>query len=164
MKNICVNTLFIFLVTVYFSCTATVPEKSINQIVFQKVIDINLSKDDLYKFIKNLCINRSKDKERIHKIKLLTFPKVLSFGFNPLSVYFCYDKKGLLMHSIFEVRNTFGDMHHYVLRNINLKNISQKTSKKLFVSPFYPKKGNYKKFDMISLVNLFFSSYENIYK
>ena len=101
---------------------------------------------DLYQFIKNLCINRSKDKEGIYQIKLLTFPKVLNLGFNPLSVYFCYNNKGLLIHSIFEVRNTFGDMHHYVLRNINLKNISQKTSKKLFVSPFYPKKGNYKLF------------------
>ena len=53
MKNLWVNIIFIFLVTVYFSCTATVPEKSINQIVFQKVIDINLSKDDLYKFALN---------------------------------------------------------------------------------------------------------------
>ena len=89
---------------------------------------------------------KTKDKEGIHKIKLLTFPKVLNFGFNPLSVYFCYNNKGLLIHSIFEVRNTFGDMHHYVLRNINLKKITQKTTKKLFVSPFYPKKGSYKLF------------------
>ncbi len=53
MKNKCVNTSFIFLVTVYFSCTASVPQKSINQIVFQKVIDINLSKDVLYRFSLN---------------------------------------------------------------------------------------------------------------
>ena len=101
---------------------------------------------DLYEFVENLCVNKTKDKEEINEIKLLTFPKVLGFGFNPLSVYFCYDNKGLLVHSIFEVRNTFGDMHHYVLRNINLKKITQKTSKKLFVSPFYPKKGSYKLF------------------
>ena len=37
-------------------------------------------------------------------------------------------------------------MHHYVLRNINQKKITQKTTKKLFVSPFYPKKGSYKLF------------------
>jgi len=101
---------------------------------------------ELYQFIKNLCSNNTKGKQEIHKMKLLTFPKVLSFGFNPLSVYFCYNNKGLLIHSIFEVRNTFGDMHHYILRNINLKRISQKASKKLFVSPFYPKKGSYKLF------------------
>ncbi len=102
--------------------------------------------NDLYKFIKNLCIDKIKADKEIYNIKLLTFPKVLSFGFNPLSVYFCYNNKGLLIHSIFEVRNTFGDMHHYVLRNINLKKITQKTTKKLFVSPFYPKKGSYKLF------------------
>ena len=102
--------------------------------------------NDLYKFIKNLCIDKTKNEKEIYDIKLLTFPKVLSFGFNPLSVYFCYNNKGLLTHSIFEVRNTFGDMHHYVLRNINQKKITQKTIKKLFVSPFYPKKGSYKLF------------------
>ena len=53
MKNLWVNILFIFLVTVYFNCTTSTPQKSINQIVFQKVIDINLSKDDLYKFALN---------------------------------------------------------------------------------------------------------------
>ncbi len=102
--------------------------------------------NDLYKFIKNIFGDKTKNDKEIHDIKLLTFPKVLSFGFNPLSVYFCYNNKGLLIHSIFEVRNTFGDMHHYVLRNINLKKITHKTTKKLFVSPFYPKKGSYKLF------------------
>ena len=100
---------------------------------------------DLYQFIKNLCINKSKDKEVIHKIKLLTFPKVLDFGFNPLSVYFCYNNKGLLIHSIFEVRNTFGDMHHYVLRNINLKNKPQQ--KKILK---YPSLFSLKKFNLLT--------------
>ena len=50
MKNLWVNIIFIFLVTVYFNCTTSLPQKSINQIVFQRVIDINLTKDDLYKF------------------------------------------------------------------------------------------------------------------
>ena len=58
MKNICVNTLFIFLVTVYFSCTATVPEKINKSNSIQKVIDINLSKDDLYKFALNWVKNK----------------------------------------------------------------------------------------------------------
>ena len=98
---------------------------------------------ELYRFIKKLCFNKIKDKEEIHKIKLLSFPKILGFGFNPLSVYFAYNNKGLLIHSIFEVRNTFGDIHHYVLNNINKNNKVQKTLKKLFVSPFYPQKGYY---------------------
>ena len=114
-----------------------VPSKHGNQ---SKSSTIN----DLYEFIKYLCKNKKTENEEIHNIKLITFPRVLNFGFNPLSVYFCYNNKGSLIHSIFEVRNTFGDMHHYVLRNIDLKRITQKTPKKLFVSPFYPNKGSYK--------------------
>ena len=83
MKNICVNTLFTFLVTVYFSCTATVPEKSINQIVFQKVIDINLSKDDLYKFALNwVKINLS----GIDKLVYKNSPEELEAGVKNRSI------------------------------------------------------------------------------
>jgi len=35
--------------------------------------------------------------------------------FNPLSVYFCYRADGELALMIYEVRNTFGDIHAYVL-------------------------------------------------
>jgi len=65
MKNLWANILFIFLVTFYFSCTATIPEKSINQIVFQKIIDINLSKDDLYKFSLNWVKNNLSGIEKL---------------------------------------------------------------------------------------------------
>lgn len=105
------------------------------------------SKDqNLYQFILNLIRKsniKNRDIDNIDNIKLLTFPKVLCWGFNPLSVYFCYDIKGSLLHSVFEVRNTFGDIHHYVLKNIHKNNKYQKTMKKLFVSPFYPQKGYY---------------------
>ncbi len=100
-------------------------------------------KKDLYNFIENLIESTSNQKNKIKKIKLLTFPRILNLGFNPLSVYFCYNKDSLLIHYVFEVRNTFGDIHHYILDNVNKKGITQKTSKKLFVSPFYQKKGQY---------------------
>ena len=83
------------------------------------------------------------EKRKIYEVKLLTFPKVLGFGFNPLSIYFCYNNKGLLLHSVFEVRNTFGDIHHYILKKTQKNGDSQKTLKKLFVSPFYKKTGCY---------------------
>ncbi len=98
---------------------------------------------NLYQFILHLIQKSCALENKVHKIKLLTFPKVLGWGFNPLSIYFCYDSKGSLLHSVFEVRNTFGDIHHYVLNNINKYNKVQKTLKKLFVSPFYPQKGYY---------------------
>ena len=103
----------------------------------------NLNRDGLYDFIKNLVINSSQKKNEIDSIKLLTFPKILGYGFNPLSVYFCYDANYKLIHFVFEVRNTFGDMHHYVLGNVDKKGAYQETTKKMFVSPFYEKKGHY---------------------
>ncbi len=98
---------------------------------------------NLYQFILDLIQKSGANENKVHNIKLLTFPKVLGWGFNPLSIYFCYDTKGSLLHSVFEVRNTFGDIHHYVLKNLNKNNVAQKTEKKLFVSPFYPQKGYY---------------------
>ena len=67
----------------------------------------------------------------------------MGLGFNPLSVYFCYNKSNALIHAVFEVRNTFGDIHHYILKNISKSGNTQKVLKKMFVSPFYNTKGSY---------------------
>lgn len=50
-----------------------------------------------------------------HRIRLLSFPRILGYGFNPLSVYYCEDASGRLASVIYEVKNTFGDQHPYVL-------------------------------------------------
>lgn len=49
------------------------------------------------------------------RIRLLCFPRVLGYVFNPLSVWYCEHRDGSLRAVICEVRNTFGEMHHYVL-------------------------------------------------
>ena len=99
---------------------------------------------DLEKFIKDLINEKNeKDGQYINDIKLLTFPKVIGFGFSPLSVYFCYNKVNQLVHAVFEVKNTFGDIHHYILKNIPQNGNAQKVLKKMFVSPFYNTKGSY---------------------
>lgn len=49
------------------------------------------------------------------RIMLLSMPRFLGYGFNPLSVYFCYDGEGCLESIIYEVKNTFGDQIPYVL-------------------------------------------------
>jgi DUF1365 family protein len=71
-------------------------------------------------------------------IRLLTMPRVLGFAFNPLSVYFCYDASGELAAIIYEVNNTFGQRHSYLLP-VNPGNalpIRQTTAKMFHVSPF----------------------------
>ena len=83
MNNLRINILFIFLVTVYFNCTASIPQKSINQIVFRKVIDTNLSKDDLYKFALNwVKINLS----GIDKLVYKNSPQELEAGVKNRSI------------------------------------------------------------------------------
>ncbi|MEQ8967302.1 MAG: DUF1365 domain-containing protein [Azospirillaceae bacterium] len=49
------------------------------------------------------------------RIELLCFPRVLGYVFNPISLYFCRDAEGRLVAMIYEVHNTFGEGHAYVL-------------------------------------------------
>ena len=46
---------------------------------------------------------------------LLTMPRLFGFAFNPLSVYFCHDASGAPSAIAWEVTNTFGARHTYVL-------------------------------------------------
>ena len=50
-------------------------------------------------------------------IRLLCMPRMLGYGFNPLSIYFCHRADGALAAIIYEVHNTFGERHSYVCRS-----------------------------------------------
>ncbi|MBL8698773.1 MAG: DUF1365 domain-containing protein [Alphaproteobacteria bacterium] len=49
------------------------------------------------------------------RILLHGFPRVLGFGFNPLSIFWCYDAGGALRAILYEVKNTFGEQHVYLV-------------------------------------------------
>jgi DUF1365 family protein len=51
------------------------------------------------------------------RIRLLCFPRVLGYGFNPLSLWYCEHRDGSLRAVIAEVNNTFGEHHFYLLAN-----------------------------------------------
>lgn len=72
------------------------------------------------------------------RILLLSFPRILGYAFNPLSVYFCYAADGALESVIYEVKNTFGDQHPYVLAAPEDRDGAhrQDQAKGFFVSPF----------------------------
>ena len=74
------------------------------------------------------------------RVLLLCYPRLLGFTFNPLSLYFCYRADGELALLIYEVRNTFGDIHPYVLPvrpgEISDAGIRQQQDKLFYVSPF----------------------------
>ena len=72
-------------------------------------------------------------------IRLLCMPRTLGFGFNPLSVYFCFGRDGGLKALIYEVHNTFGGRHSYVLPASRAAGVvRQACDKTFFVSPFLP--------------------------
>jgi uncharacterized protein len=74
------------------------------------------------------------------RILLLCYPRVLGHVFNPLSVYYCYDSAARLAALIYEVRNTFGEIHCYVCPvaagEVSPAGIRQEQDKAFYVSPF----------------------------
>jgi len=71
------------------------------------------------------------------KIKLLCYPRILGYVFNPLSIFFVYDKNSSLVAILYEVKNTFGEQHTYVFKvSSKNKNIQNYCDKKFYVSPF----------------------------
>ena len=72
-------------------------------------------------------------------IRLLAMPRILGYGFNPLSIFFCYRKDGALHAILYEVHNTFGQRHCYLFPiNGNSQTLSHICSKQFYVSPFMP--------------------------
>ena len=85
--------------------------------------------------IKNLKDNQIDTKDI--KIKLLCYPRIFGFVFNPLSVFFIYNKKSELISILYEVKNTFDEQHTYIFKNRENENLIKHTCKKKFhVSPF----------------------------
>ncbi len=76
-------------------------------------------------------------------IRLLTFPRVLGFVFNPISVFFAYGMQGELKGVVYEVNNTFGETHSYVAPASNDAIEHHSADKVLHVSPFFDVSGRY---------------------
>ena len=78
------------------------------------------------------------------KIKLLCYPRILGYVFNPLSIFFIYNKDEKLISILYEVKNTFGEQHTYVFKvESENKLIQNNCSKKFHVSPFIEMNCNY---------------------
>ena len=78
------------------------------------------------------------------KIQLLCYPRIFGYVFNPLSIFFVYDKSLKLIAILYEVKNTFGEQHTYVFKvEGQNKLIQNNCSKKFHVSPFIEMDCNY---------------------
>ena len=69
-------------------------------------------------------------------IRILSMPRVLGLGFNPLSVWFCHGPDGSLSALIYEVNNTFGETHSYLIPAPGGDVLHQACDKGFYVSPF----------------------------
>ena len=71
-------------------------------------------------------------------IRLLAMPRVLGYGFNPISVWFCHRRDNSLAALLHEVHNTFGERHTYLIPVApdGDSAIAQECGKVFHVSPF----------------------------
>lgn len=71
-------------------------------------------------------------------IRLLSMPRILGYAFNPLSIYFCHRRDNSLSAIFYEVNNTFGQRHNYLIPvpAESEEPIRQETQKSFYVSPF----------------------------
>lgn len=81
------------------------------------------------------------------RILLLCLPRVLGYGFNPISLYYAYHADGRLRAVIAQVHNTFGEQHCYVVHGegapLDLAAAHDK-DKRFHVSPLLAREGFYR--------------------
>ena len=71
------------------------------------------------------------------RIRLLTFPRVFGYGFNPVSFYYLESPEGEPIAAVAEVVNTFREMKLYVLDSMNAEQSWHlRVAKNFYVSPF----------------------------
>jgi DUF1365 family protein len=78
-------------------------------------------------------------------ICVLCYPRILGYVFNPVSVFFCYRGDDELEAVLYEVHNTFGERHSYLIPidSRDAGPIRQSCPKRFHVSPFIAMDGRY---------------------
>ena len=103
----------------------------------------NRDGSDIKNWVKS-NLNKFNINFEVSKIKLLCFPRIFGYVFNPLSIFYCYNKKSELRAILYEVKNTFNEQHTYIFEvKNNSKIITQSCNKKFYVSPFMEMETSY---------------------
>ena len=73
-------------------------------------------------------------------VRILAMPRILGTGFNPITVYYCHRPDGALSAILYEVNNTFGERHSYLIPaepvDPGALVVKQACDKGFYVSPF----------------------------
>lgn len=82
------------------------------------------------------------------RVLLLSQPRVLGHGFNPVSFWWCFGADGALTTAVAEVHSTFGQRHPYVLPartgTPTPEGLAWEVKKAMHVSPFFDLEGCYR--------------------
>jgi len=78
------------------------------------------------------------------RVRLLCMPRVLGWGFDPLSIWYCETPSGDPVAAVCEVHNTFGERHCYLLKAQGGRwPLRDRRAKAFHVSPFMDVSGDY---------------------
>ncbi len=84
-------------------------------------------------------------------VEALCYPRIFGYVFNPLTVYFCKNIDGETVATLYQVNNTMGERHTYVipLSQPTRHRYRQQCDKAMYVSPFTPMECAYE-FNMVA--------------
>ncbi|WP_020674670.1 DUF1365 family protein [Geopsychrobacter electrodiphilus] len=81
------------------------------------------------------------------RVVLVTAARYFNYVFNPISFFYCYSATDELLCVLTQVRNTFGEMHLYLLSKpesgAKADRLQYTTAKQFHVSPFFKRQGEY---------------------
>ncbi|WP_169570029.1 DUF1365 domain-containing protein [Sneathiella limimaris] len=107
--------------------------------LFQKDFGSEKTEENsLFEAMKTLVLSELPGKE-VRRIKLLSIPRLFGYAFNPISVFYSFDGNENLNAIVYEVRNTFGEKHHYIVsveQDDPQLIVKHDCRKEMFVSPF----------------------------
>ena len=81
------------------------------------------------------------------RVRLLCLPRLLGYAFNPLAMFYCFDAQERLVAVLYNVSNTFGQAHTYLIpvdpNHAPGQPIEQACAKRFYVSPFMDMEATY---------------------
>ncbi len=75
------------------------------------------------------------------RVLMAAHPRAFGHCFNPISVFWCWDRRGRPAATVVEVHNTYGDRHAYLVHPDEHGRAT--TPKEMYVSPFHGTDGHY---------------------
>lgn len=84
--------------------------------------------------------------DRIARIRMLFYPRLLGYAFNPMTTFYVEDAEGRTLMLVYEVHNTFGEHHFYqeLVADPEAREIRHRHKKAFYVSPFNTLEGHYR--------------------